>query len=118
MNASPSPTDGALHALGAPRREYLRRRRILRIATLVAALIAALLVAVVVRLNREGANPFALIPWLVLVMHVVASAIGLRKAWRWCRSAEPEPLTEPGADETPHRRHQIFSGEVEPPRRW
>jgi len=101
-----------------PRPEYLRRRRIARIAALAAALIAAYLGALVVLLNREGTNPLALIPWLVLAMHLAASTIGLRKLWVWVRRARPEPGMEPGADQAEHRRHQIFSGEVEPPRRW
>jgi hypothetical protein len=101
-----------------PRDEYLRRRRIARIATLTAALIAAYLVTDIIQLSSEGTNPYALIPWLVLVMHLVASTIFLWKVWGWVRRARPEPVMEPGADEVEHRRHQIFSGEVEPPRRW
>jgi hypothetical protein len=101
-----------------PRHEYLRRRRIARIATLAAALIAAYLDAVVVQLSSEGTNPYALIPWLVLVGHLAVSTICLWKVWGWARRARPEPVMEPGADEAEHRQHLLFSGEVEPPKRW
>jgi hypothetical protein len=118
MNASRSPTDDALRGIHAPRREYLSRRRTARLASLGSALIAGQLIYLVIRLNQEGTNRFALIPWLVLVVHLAFSAVVLRWLWLRSKKARPEPLVDPDEPPPARRQHQAFSGELEPPKRW
>ena len=118
MNASRSPTEDPLRGLQAPRREYLRRRRTARLASLGSALIAGRLIYLMVRVLNGPVPPVALILWMVLVVHLAISAVVL--GWLWLRSknARPEPLVDPDEPAPPPRQHPAFSGELEPPKRW
>ena len=118
MSASRSPTDAALCDLAAPRRAYVRRRSIARLATLGSLLIAGWLIYLMVRVLNGPVRPVALILWMLLAAHVALSAVVLWRLWSCSKAARPSPLTTPGEDVPERGPHLGLSGQIEPPKRW
>jgi hypothetical protein len=116
---SPPPTD---------RVAYQRLRRRARFASGLFLLAAAWLVYRMARLASGPLRPLAVIPFFALVALGALAWAVLRGMWGRSFAARPvtlrlDPdtgdLVEPAADsEEQPRRHQAFTGEVRPPRRW
>jgi len=107
---------------------YLRLRRRARIASVAFLLVGARLAYLLARLADGPVSPFAVIPFLGLVVLGVVAWVVLRGMWRRSFAARPvtlrlDPATGELVDPTavvdaPPGRHQSFTGEVRLPRRW
>ena len=107
---------------------YRRLRRRARVATGSFLLVGVWLIYRMVRLADGPVSPLAMIPFLALIALGFLAWAVLRGMWRRSFAARPvtlrlDPATgelmDPAATlaERP-RRHQGFTGEVRPPRRW
>ncbi|PVU81112.1 hypothetical protein DDP54_17305 [Cellulomonas sp. WB94] len=104
---------------------YLRLRWRARIATGSFLLVGVWLSY---RMARLGASPFAVIPFLALAALGAAAWPVLRGMWARSFAARPvtlrldpdsgELVDRAAATDDEPRRHQAFTGEVRPPRRW
>ncbi|HEX5333125.1 MAG TPA: hypothetical protein VFW79_10830 [Cellulomonas sp.] len=107
---------------------YLRLRRRARVASGSFLLVGARLLYVMGRLAGGPVRPLAVIPFLALVALAALAWPLLRGMWARSFAARPVTLRldpESGALVDPAaatqdepRRHQAFTGEVRPPRRW
>lgn len=103
---------------------YLRLRRRARVASGSFLIVAVWLIY---RMARFAGDPLAIIPFLVLFAVGALAWVVLRGMWGRTFAARPvtlrlDPdtgeLSDPATVEEPPRRHQAFTGEVRPPRRW
>jgi hypothetical protein len=116
--ASPPPIDVVA---------YRRLRSRARVTSGSFVLVAAWLIYRMVRFASGPVKPLAVIPFLALAALGALAWAVLHGMWRRSFAARPvtlrlDPdtgqLVDPAAAEEPPRRHQTFTGEVRPPRRW